>query len=417
MKIALHWQVLAAIALAIVAGTFTETGTPLYQTYDFLGQLFLNGLKMIVVPLIVASIVCAVMELGGDDFGRLGGKVVLFYLFTTLVAVVTGLVLVNTLMPGRGENAGVLKEALGIDETQLGDTLSMVGERGWSDMVDILLRMVPDNVVHAAAQTEVLALIFFSVLFGFFVNKLASSERDMMKQFWTATLAVVMRITQWILLFAPVGVFGLVAKVVSATGFAAFAPMLTFFVTVVLALAVHLFVNQSLILYFYAGVKPWQHIRAVAPALLTAFSTASSSATLPVTIGCVRDRVGASRRVSGSILPLGSTVNMDGTALYECVAVMFIAQVYGISLGIGAQVLIVITALLTSIGVAGIPSASLVAIGIIMGAVGLPLEGIGLLLITDRVLDMLRTATNVYGDSVGATAVARSEGESLAYRF
>lgn len=415
-KIALHWQILAAIVLAVLAGLNTTPDSFAYHSYAFLGTLFLDALKMIVVPLIVASIICAVMEVGGGDFGRLGGKAVLFYMCTTAIAATTGLLLVNAIRPGVGD-VGTIRDALGVSEEQVSSVLGSVADRDFSDIIDIVLRLVPDNVLKAAAHGEILGVIFFSVLFGFFITRLDKDGKQLMQKFWRATLGVVMHITQWVLLFAPLGVFGLVAKIVSVTGFASFMPMLTFFVTVLLALAFHMFINQSAVLYFYARVNPLRHLAAMAPALLTAFSTASSSATLPVTTECVRDRVGASPRTTGFLLPLGSTVNMDGTALYECVAVMFIAQIYGVELGVGGQILIVLTALLTSVGVAGIPAASLVAIGVIMGALGLPLEGIGLLLVTDRVLDMLRTATNIYGDSVGAASIARSEGESLPYRF
>jgi len=210
--------------------------------------------------------------------------------------------------------------------------------------------------------------------------------------------------------FAPIGVFGLVAKTVAATGFDAFEPLLIFFITVVLALAVHVFVSLSAILWI-AGVNPLQHYRAMLPALLTAFSTASSSGTLPVTIECVEKNAGVSNRTSSFVLPLGATINMDGTALYECVAAMFIAQAYGLDLSLATQFTIVLVALLTSIGVAGIPAASLVAITVILGVIGLPLEGIGMLLVTDRILDMLRTSVNVFSDSCGAVVIARSEGE------
>jgi Na+/H+-dicarboxylate symporter len=214
--------------------------------------------------------------------------------------------------------------------------------------------------------------------------------------------------------FAPIGVFGLVAKTVAATGFDAFRPLLLFFVTVTLALLLHSLVVLPLMMRLLGRVHPYAHIRLMSPALLTAFSTASSSATLPLNIRCLEQGVGVSNRVTGFVLPLGATINMDGTALYECVAAVFIAQAYGLDLTFTQQFLVVWVALLTSIGVAGIPAASLVAIGVILGVIGLPLEGIGLLLVTDRVLDMMRTTVNVFSDSVGAVIVARTEGEFTA---
>ncbi|MGB1906021.1 MAG: dicarboxylate/amino acid:cation symporter, partial [Spongiibacter sp.] len=203
-------------------------------------------------------------------------------------------------------------------------------------------------------------------------------------------------------------------KTVATTGFDAFTPMLKFFIATSLALLIHAFVAMPLILRFIGRVQPRRHYQAMAPALLTAFSTASSSATLPLTMKCVQENSGVSKSTSGFVLPLGATVNMDGTALYECVAAMFIAQVYGLDLSIGQQFTVVMVALLTSIGVAGIPAASLVAISVILGTIGLPLEGIGLLLVTDRILDMMRTAVNVFSDSCAAVVIARREGEDTA---
>lgn len=215
--------------------------------------------------------------------------------------------------------------------------------------------------------------------------------------------------------FAPLGVFGLVAAVVTDTGAGQFLTLMEtlgwFFLSVILALSIHMFVVMPLILRFVAGVNPLRHYRAMAPALLTAFSTASSSATLPLTIECVEKNAGVSNRTSSFVLPLGSTVNMDGTALYECVAAMFIAQAYGLDLSFTQQFVIVLLALLTSIGVAGIPSASLVAITIILGYIGLPAEGIALIFVVDRILDMCRTAVNIFSDSCGAVTIGKLEGE------
>jgi len=211
--------------------------------------------------------------------------------------------------------------------------------------------------------------------------------------------------------FAPLGVFGLVAKTVATTGFAAFVPLLVLFFTVFIALFLHTFITLSLLLKYLGGVSPLAFMKKMSPVMLTAFSTASSSATLPLTLETVEKEVGVSNNTTSFVLPLGATINMDGTALYECVAAIFIAQAYGLDLSITQQFSIVLVALLTSIGVAGIPAASLVAISVILGVIGLPLEGIGLLLVTDRILDMLRTAVNVYSDACGAVIIARTEGE------
>jgi Na+/H+-dicarboxylate symporter len=221
-----------------------------------------------------------------------------------------------------------------------------------------------------------------------------------------------MKITDFVMKFAPLGVFALVAKIVASTGFSAFVPLAWFFFTTLAALAIHFLITLPLLLYLVGGVAPWRHYRAMISALLTAFSTASSSATLPLTMECVEKNAGVSNRTTSFVLPLGATINMDGTALYECVAAMFIAQAYGLELSFASQFTIVLVALLTSIGVAGIPAASLVAIAIILAAIGLPAEGIGLILAVDRVLDMVRTTVNVFSDSCGAVIIAKSEGET-----
>ncbi len=415
MQLKLHWQILIALLLAVFVGWLVspETsllGVSLVSVFDFVGKLFLNALKMIIVPLIVSSIIMGVSNLGsGDAFGRLGSKTLLYYVVTSTVAILIGITVVNIVQPGIVDGVPA-KDMLGLSE----DT-SMVMEKvegkSAGDVVGIFLRMIPTNIVKAASEGQMLGLIFFSLLFGFFMTKLKSDTGNMLRTFWQGVFDVMMLITDLVMKFAPIGVFALVAKVVVISGFDAFRPLLTFFFTVIIALLIHIVIVMPLLLKFIGGVSPIKHYQAMAPALLTAFSTASSSATLPVTIDCVEDRAGVSNRVTSFVLPLGATVNMDGTALYECVAAIFIAQAYGLDLTFGTQVSIVVLALMTSIGVAGIPSASLVAIAIILAAIGLPAEGIGLILAVDRVLDMCRTAVNVFSDSCGAVIIGRTEGE------
>ena len=298
------------------------------------------------------------------------------------------------------------------DEADTASIAERVQGRGAGDVVDIFIRMVPTNVVAAAAEGKMLGLIFFSLLFGYFMTRIEGSPATVLKDFWQGVFAVMMKITDWVMLFAPIGVFALVAKVVATTGFAAFEPLLMFFFTVLGALALHALVILPLMLRFIGRVRPTRHFHAMSPALLTAFSTASSSATLPITMDCVEKRAGVSNETTSFVLPLGATVNMDGTALYECVAAMFIAQAYGLELDFATQFTVVLVALLTSIGVAGIPAASLVAITIILTAIGLPIEAVGLILAVDRVLDMCRTSVNVLGDSCGAVLIGRLEGET-----
>ncbi len=411
-KVALHWQIAIAIALAIIAGSLTGTESSLFgvryhAAYGFLGTLFLNALKMIIVPLVTASIISGIANIGDEKgIGSLGGKTLLFYFSSSLLAILVGLTMVNMMEPGVGSG---LAGALSGDES-VAEVLTKVEGKSTADVVEVFIRMVPPNIIAAAAEGQMLGLIFFSLLFGFFLARSRSQQTDVVRDFWNGIMDIMTLITLWVMKFAPLGVFGLVAKTVSETGFASFQPVLLFFITVILALAIHSLVTMPLLLRYLGGISPTKHYRAMSPALLTAFSTASSSATLPLTMECLEE-AGVSQRVRGFVLPLGATVNMDGTALYECVAAIFIAQAFGFDLSFTQQFTIVVVALLTSIGVAGIPAASLVAISIILGVIGIPLEGIGLLMITDRVLDMMRTAVNVFSDSCAAAIIARSEGE------
>lgn len=413
-KLALHWQILIALLLAVISGLLLDQsssifGLPFLSILVFFGTLFLNALKMLIVPLVMASIITGMMSLQGDALGRLGTKTIIYYASTSLVAILIGLFFVNLLQPGIVDGVPA-RDIIGLS-SQTDEVVNRVGDKGASDIAEVLLRMVPPNIVTAAANGQMLGLIFFSLIFGFFVSKLQGSAAKVHKDFWQGLLDIMMMMTHLIMKFAPIGVYALVTKVIMISGVDAFEPLALFFLTVILALAAHLLLFLPAILRFIARVSPGKHFKAMLPALLTAFSTSSSSATLPITMDCVENRAGVSNKVSGFTLPLGATINMDGTALYECVAAMFIAQAYGISLDISTQFTIVLVALLTSIGVAGIPSASLVAITIILAAIGLPLEAIGLILVVDRVLDMCRTAVNVFSDSCAAVTIARLEGE------
>jgi proton glutamate symport protein len=420
MKLKLHWQILISLVLAVLAGYLSGTegtllGIKLYAVYTFIGALFMNALKMIIVPLIISSIITGVSGVGGSQgLGRLGGKTVLFYMTTSLLAILTGLLFVNVLNPGivNGEPA---REVLGLGQEAVAEVAEKVQGRSASDLSDVFLSMVPPNIVLAAAEGQMLGLIFFSLLFGYFMTRIDKASGDLLNRFWQGVADVMMGITDLIMKFAPLGVFGLVAKTVASIGPEQLDDLAvslgTFTLSVLLALLVHVLVTLPVLLVLVARVNPLAHFKAMMPALLTAFSTASSSATLPLTMECVRDNAGVSNRTSSFVLPLGATVNMDGTALYECVAAMFIAQAYGLELSFVTQFTIVLVALLTSIGVAGIPAASLVAITIILASIGLPAEAIGLILAVDRILDMFRTSVNVFSDSCGAVLIARTEGE------
>jgi Na+/H+-dicarboxylate symporter len=408
LSLALHWQILIALVAGASAGFLFEDQVPLFA---FLGTFFLKALKMIIVPLIATSIITGVSGVGkAGNIGRMGIRTFAYYISTSLFAILIGLILVNFVQPGKGAELG-FKES----PQKLQESIDKFGDSPLEALQRLVLDMIPTNPFAALANGEILQLIVFSLLFGFFATRISSPYSEHIMRFFQAAFETMMKLTHFIMLFAPIGIFGLVANTVATVGFSAFADLGLYAATVVAGLALHAFVVLPLILFAVGRLSPRRHAQAMAPALLTAFSTSSSSATLPLTMESLETRAGVSNRTTSFVVPLGATINMDGTALYECVAAMFIAQAYGVDLSFGQQVLVVVTALLASVGAAGIPMAGLVMISVILTAVGLPLEGLGLILAVDRVLDMCRTAVNVWSDSCGAAVIARSLGEELKY--
>lgn len=399
-KIKLHWQILISLALAILFGFFFPQQV---EYIKWMGDLFLRGLKMIIVPLILTSIVTGVANIGdAQGLGKLGMKTIIYYVSTSLFAILAGLTLVNFFQPGVGADLGFSKQVEGMD----------IASKGFGN---ILLRMVPSNIFEALASADMLAIIFFSLLVGFFITKIGSGYKDPLMNLFNGGFEVMMKITSFVIKFTPLGIFGIVSVVVAEQkDIIEVAQRLGIYMFVVLlGLFFHAFITLPLLLRIVGKVNPYKHFKAMTTPLLTAFSTSSSSATLPLTMEAVENEVGVSNRITSFVLPLGATVNMDGTALYECVAAMFIAQAYGIELSFLSQIIVVLTALLASIGAAGIPMAGLVMISVILSAVGLPLEGVGLILAVDRILDMCRTTVNVWSDSCGAAIIAKTEGEQL----
>jgi Na+/H+-dicarboxylate symporter len=404
-----HWLVLIALVLAVAAGLLTTPETRWgfvrpFAVYDFLGTLFLRGLKMLVVPLILSAVIHAVSGIG-KGIGWMGAKALGFFFLSSLLAVLTGLFWVNAMRPGIVGGLPA-RELVGLSASTAEVVRGIAGTSG-ADLSGLFLRMVPENAVAAAAQGDMLAVIVFAVLYGLVLARLPAALRDAQRGFWEGVREAMLRMTRGVMLFAPLGVFGLVARSLSTAGLSALGPLLGFFLTVALALATHMFVTLSLLLYFLGGVNPWRHFRAMGEALVTGFTTSSSNATLPKTLECLEKKAGVPPKVSNFVTPLGASLNMDGTALYECVAALFIAQCYGLDLGFGVQFTVVLVALVSSSGVAGIPSASLVAIATILAAIGLPAEGLGLILAVDRLLDMCRTSVNVYSDSCASAILAR----------
>ena len=399
-RIKLHWQILIALILAVIFGIYFKDEV-IYVAW--MGDIFLKALKMVIIPLILSSIISGVANIGSaENLGRIGLKTILYYVMTSTFAIVTGLALVNIVQPGVGADLGFVSAVEGLNEAQesIGETLKNI---------------IPENIFQAFVQNRILSVIFFAILFGFFVTQVKPRYRNTMKDFFDAIFEVMMKITMFIIKFTPLGIFGIVAKVVSEQEdlFNLMVRMGLYMGVVIAALAIHAGITLPLIVKFIGKANPGKHFRAVTTPLLTAFSTSSSSATLPLTMAAVENKSGVSNKITSFTLPLGATINMDGTALYECVAAMFIAQAYGVEMSFMHQVIIVITALLASIGAAGIPMAGLIMITIVLTAVGLPLEGVGLILSVDRILDMFRTSVNVWSDTCGAVVIAKSEGEKL----
>jgi len=386
------------IIIAVVAGVVSGwIWGPAMQSVAWIGEVFLNLLKMMIVPLILAAVISGIGSLGDiRKLGTLGGTTLLFYASTTAIAVFIGMVMVNLIQPG-----------VGIDATAAVMPDNVIGKED-TGISDIILLMIQPNLIESAANTQLLPIIFFAILFAAALTTLGDTGKIVI-DFFRGINDAMMKLVVWVMYLAPIGIFGLVAgRLGKAGGGEQFMAEITavglHVVTVLSGLTIH-FIVLFIILFVITG-RGRAYLTGMLRALLTAFGTASSAATLPMTMECLREN-GVSKRSVQFVTPLGVTVNMDGTALYEACAAMFIAQAYGIDLTIGQQVIVFITATLAAIGAAGIPEAGLITLVIVLEAVGLPLEGIALLLAVDWFLDRFRTTVNVWGDAVGAAVVDR----------
>ena len=362
---------------------------------------------MVAVPLIITSLICGITGLG--DAASLGGmflRTILYYVCTSAAAITIGLVAVNIFRPGITDNAAPPVTALETGGQSLGALL-----------FDQVERMIPTNPISAAANGDMLSIIFFTILLGIAITRLSTDHKKNLTTFFESLFQAVMKLTQMIIKLSPIGVFGLIVKTVSTSNVELFYSIGKYMLTIAIGLSIHIFIILPILFFLITRINPLKHFKAMSSAMATAFSTSSSSSTLPVTIKCVNENVKASKEVSGFVLPMGATINMDGTALYECAGVIFISQILGVELTISQQIIVVITALLASIGAAGIPSAGLVMIFIVTQAVGFSNEDvaliIGAMLAVDRPLDMFRTMVNVTSDSIGTAIIAHSEGEEL----
>ncbi|GIW94038.1 MAG: sodium:dicarboxylate symporter [Pirellulaceae bacterium] len=368
------------------------------QTAKRTGNLFLRLLQMVAVPLIISSLVTGILGLGGvARLGKMLGTTLVYYIATSSLAIITGLVMVRIFRPG-------LRYPVPLGSWEPPQTTSRLGEIVWQQIETLM----PSNPLGAVIEPNFLSIISFSLIFAIFTLIVGGKAQQVIQSLFEALFEVFMAMTKAIIRLAPLGVFFLMLYVTATQGAALFASLAWYMVTVFTGLVFHAVITLPLILLFVARVNPWRYANAVMPALLTAFSSASSNGTLPLTMNCVEERAGISNRTSSFVLPLGATINMDGTALYEAVAVLFVAELYyGGDLLFSQQLLVAFTALLASVGAAGIPHAGLVMMLIVLQAVGLPVTLQGVIIAVDRVLDMCRTCVNVWSDACGCAVVER----------
>ncbi|MDA0313093.1 MAG: dicarboxylate/amino acid:cation symporter [Gemmatimonadetes bacterium] len=416
----LYTKILIGLVLGAImggaAGYFEiEPLQNLFSSLEPLGTAFINLITMIVIPLVVASLLVGTASLGDlRKLGRIGGKTVAYYMTTTAIAVTIGLGLANIIKPGAGVSETTRDELAARYGGAAMESMSVAENApGW---VETLMSIIPRNPVQAAAEMDLLSLIFFTICFGAALTVIREDRRDAVLNFFHGINEASMVLINWIMELAPYAVFVLIAAVVSNFGFDLLQSLLLYTVVVVAGLLLHAFGIYALALRFVAKVNPLPFYKRVAAVPLLAFSTSSSNATLPLTIETAEEKLGVSNEVASFVLPLGATINMDGTALYQAVAVMFIAQIYGIDLSLADQLIVVLTATLASVGAAGVPSAGIITLIIVLNSVGMGQHvqaGIALILGVDRILDMIRTSVNVTGDLSCAAFIAKTEGETL----
>ena len=367
------------------------------NVFNVVGQIFINSLKMLVVPLVFISLVCGTAALGDiNKLGRLGGKALLFYLGTTALAITLAIFVAIIVAPGQGIELA----------TTAAHTFTPV--EGPS-LAQTVINLVPDNPIKAMAEGQMLPLIFFSLLFGIAIVMAGESGRRIEQQFNDYN-TIMMQLVVILMKFAPVGIFCLIAKTFALQGFDVIKPLLSYFLVVASVLIIHVLVNYTLLLKLLTGLNPWVFLRKMREVQIFAFSTSSSNATIPINIENAEKKIGVDNSVASFIIPLGATINMDGTAIMQGVATVFIANAFGIDLTTGDYLAVILTATLASIGTAGVPGVGLIMLAMVLDQVGLPVEGIALIIGVDRLLDMMRTAVNVTGDAAAAVIIAKSEG-------
>ncbi len=414
----LHTKILIGLVAGVAAGMLANFAgldwlTAGLVALEPIGTAFIRLITMIVIPLIVASIILGAASLGDlTKLGRIGGKTIVYYMLTTAIAVTIGLLLSDLIRPGSRIDPATRDSLAAQFSTEASARVKMAEER--PAVKDVLLDIIPRNPVEAAADFDLLPLIFFSVVFGAAISVLKGEQKTTVLNFFGGINEACMTVIHWIMRIAPYAVFALIAAVIARFGLDLLRSLLVYAAVVLLGLATHMFVTLAFMIRFAARLSPPEFFRRIAAVQLFGFSTSSSNATLPVTMETAEKKLGISKSISSFVLPLGATINMDGTALYQAVAVMFIAQIYGIPLDMSGQLMVVLTATLASIGTAGVPSAGIIMLIIVLQSVGLGAQvqsGIALILGVDRILDMSRTVVNVTGDLTCAAFIARTEGE------
>jgi len=416
-KIPLHWKIIIGMVLGVVYGLIANKLGWVDFTNDWIkpwGKIFVNLLKLIAVPLVFASLIKGVASLSDiSKLSRIGGKTIAIYLVSTVIAVTIGLLLVNTVKPGEGFDKDSISKT---EQIQEGANKKIKAAENVKDggPLQFLVDIVPTNIFDAASNNRnMLQVIFFAILFGISLVMLPNEKTTYVKGFFDGINDIILQIVDIIMMAAPYGVFALLGGLVVDFGASAelFIALAKYSVTVIVGLLLMILVVYPLILKIFTKMKYKDFFKGIMPAQMLAFSTSSSAATLPVTMERCEDHLGVSEEVSSFVLPLGATINMDGTSLYQAVAAVFIAQAYGMDLDMGQQLTIVLTATLASIGAAAVPGAGMVMLVIVLGAIGVPTEGLALIFGVDRLLDMMRTVVNVTGDATVATVVASTEGQ------
>jgi DAACS family dicarboxylate/amino acid:cation (Na+ or H+) symporter len=416
-RMALHTKIFIGLSLGLLLGTvanFTARGAPWLEWFtnnvaQTVGQVFLRMLFMVVIPLVFTSICLGVASLGDlRRIGRIGAKTLAFFLATTALAAAIGLTLVNTVRPGERISPELRDQLLAEFSTQAGERVAQSQQTRFG--IETFVAIVPRNPVKAAADGDMLGLIFFALVFGIALTLIPAERASPVIRFLEGVADAVMVMIDFAMRLAPYGVFGLIFSVASKFGFDVLKSLLLYVVTVLVGLALHQFGVLSILARVIAGVRPMEFFRRIETLMVTAFGTSSSNATIPTTLRTAEEKFGVPKEVAGFVIPLGATMNMNGTALFEGVTVLFLAQVFGIDLSLGAQAVVVIMSVITAVGAAGVPSGSIPLLVMVLGMVGVPPEGIALVLGVDRILDMCRTVPNVTGDLLTSIYITKSEG-------